>query len=48
LGGPLALETLPSPENRRWVSRRKAEVEAAVQGGLLASDKVCEHYSRTL
>src|ERR1700741_3075749 len=35
LGEPLTLDTLPPPETTRWVVRRKAEVVAAVNGGLL-------------
>src|SRR5690349_23947206 len=31
-----------------WVVRRKAEVVAAVNGGLLTIDEVCERYSLTL
>ncbi len=48
LGEPLTLDTLPPPETRRWVVRRKAEVVAAVNGGLLTVDEVCERYSLTL
>ncbi len=35
LGEPLTLASLPPPETTRWVVRRKAEVVAAVNGGLL-------------
>ena len=48
LGEPLTLETLPSPKTRRWVIRRKAQVVAAVQGGLLTFDEACERYRITL
>ena len=48
LGEQLTLEMLPQPETRRWVIRRKAEVVAAVQGGLLTFDEACERYSLTL
>lgn len=48
LGEPLTLESLPPPETRRWVVRRKAEVVAAVSGGLLTIDEVCERYTLTL
>ena len=48
LGEPLTLDSLPSPETRRWVPRRKAEVVAAVQGGLLTFDEACERYSLSL
>ena len=34
LGEPLTLESLPAPSTTRWVVRRKAEVVAAVAGGL--------------
>jgi hypothetical protein len=48
LGEPLTLDSLPPPETRRWVVRRKAEVVAAVNGGLLTVDEVCQRYSLTL
>ena len=48
LGEPLTLETLPPPETRRWVVRRKAEVVDAVNGGLLTVDEACARYSLTL
>ena len=48
LGEPLTLDSLPSPKTRRWVIRRKAQVVAAVQGGLLTFDEACERYSLTL
>lgn len=48
LGEPLTLADLPSPKTRRWVVRRKAEVVAAVNGGLLSVDEVLERYGLTL
>ena len=48
LGEPLTLDSLPPPETTRWVVRRKAEVVAAVAGGLLTVDKVCERYGLTV
>lgn len=48
LGEPLTLESLPVPGTTRWVVRRKAEVVAAVSGGLLTIDEVCERYSLTV
>jgi hypothetical protein len=48
LGEPLTLDSLPPPETTRWVVRRKAEVVAAVSGGLLSVDEACERYSLTL
>ena len=48
LGEPLTLETLPPPTTTRWVVRRKAEVVAAVNGGLLSIEEACERYGLTL
>lgn len=48
LGEPLTVADLPSPSTRRWVVRRKAEVVAAVNGGLLTIDEVLERYGLTL
>jgi hypothetical protein len=48
LGEPLTLDTLPPPSTSRWVVRRKAEVVAAVNGGLLTVDEACDRYSLTL
>ncbi|WP_425231202.1 DUF1153 domain-containing protein [Sphingomonas sp.] len=33
--GPLTLADLPPADTRRWVVRRKAEVLAAIRGGLI-------------
>jgi hypothetical protein len=48
LGELLTLDSLPPPSTTRWVVRRKAEVVAAVNGGLLTVDEVCDRYSLTL
>jgi hypothetical protein len=48
LGEPLTVDSLPAPETTRWVVRRKAEVVAAVNGGLLTIDEVCQRYGLTL
>ena len=48
LGELLTLDMLPAPHTTRWVVRRKAEVVAAVNGGLLTIDEVCERYRLTL
>jgi hypothetical protein len=45
LGEPLTIDSLPPPDTTRWVVRRKAEVVAAVNGGLLTIDEVCTRYS---
>ena len=43
-GELLTLETLPAPNTKRWVIRRKAEVVAAVRAGLLSMEQACERY----
>ncbi|KTT71485.1 DUF1153 domain-containing protein [Sphingomonas endophytica] len=48
LGEPLTLDSLPPPNTTRWVVRRKAEVVAAVNGGLLSVDDVCARYGLTV
>ncbi len=48
LGESLTLDSLPPQQTARWVVRRKAEVVAAVSGGLLSVDEACERYSLTL
>lgn len=48
LGEPLTMESLPPPGTTRWVVRRKAEVVAAVNGGLFSINDVCERYDLTL
>ena len=48
LGEPLTLDSLPAVGTTRWVVRRKAEVVAAVNGGLLSVDEACERYTLSL
>jgi hypothetical protein len=48
LGEPLGISDLPPANTKRWVVRRKAEVVAAVNGGLLSIDEVLERYNLTL
>ena len=48
LGEALTLDSLPHPSTRRWVIRRKAEVVAAVAGGLVTVDEACERYGLTI
>lgn len=43
-GKPLTLDDLPPPNTKRWVIRRKAEVVAAVRGGLLTLEEACDRY----
>ena len=47
-GEALTLDALPHPTTTRWVIRRKAEVVAAVNGGLLTVDQACRRYSISL
>jgi hypothetical protein len=47
-GGPLTIENLPSPMTKRWVIRRKAELVAAVRGGLLSLEEACGRYCLTV
>lgn len=46
-GDSLTLDDLPPPNTRRWVSRRKAEVVAAVRQGLLTLGDACKRYNLT-
>jgi hypothetical protein len=47
-GSPLTIADLPLPDTKRWVIRRKAEVVAAVRGGLLSIEEACRTYALTL
>ena len=47
-GSPLTVADLPPPNTRRWVIRRKAEVVAAVRGGLLSLEEACSRYTLTV
>lgn len=47
-GAPLTLADLPPSSTKRWVTRRKAEVVAAVRGGLLSLEEACARYLLTL
>ena len=44
VGEMLAFEDLPPPSESRWTPRRKAEVVAAVRGGLLTFDEALSRY----
>lgn len=44
-GEVLTLEDLPPPNTKRWVIRRKAQVVAAVRGGLISLDEACRRYA---
>ncbi len=43
-GTELTAGSLPSSKTVRWVARRKADVVAAVRGGLLSVDQACARY----
>ena len=47
-GSRLTIADLPPKNTKRWVIRRKAEVVAAVRGGLLSIDEACERYRLTV
>ena len=47
-GSPLTIADLPPPSTKRWVIRRKAEVVAAVRGGLLSLEEACQRYTLTI
>ena len=48
LGYPLTHENLPPPGTTRWTAFRKAEVVAAVDGGLLEFEQACDRYELTI
>ena len=43
-GQPLTVDSLPPPNTKRWVIRRKAEVVSAVRSGLISLEEACERY----
>src|ERR1700744_3598601 len=47
-GSPLTVADLPPTTTKRWVIRRKAEVVAAVRGGLLSLEEACSRYTLTV
>jgi hypothetical protein len=47
-GSRLTIADLPAPGTKRWVARRKAEVVAAVRGGLISLEEVCSRYKLTV
>jgi hypothetical protein len=48
LGEKLTLASLPASSTRWWNARRKAEVVAAIDGGLLTTTEACERYDLSL
>ena len=43
-GQPISIGDLPPADTERWVVRRKAQVVAAVRGGLITLEEACERY----
>lgn len=43
-GQRLTKDDLPASDTKRWVIRRKAEVVAAVRGGLITIEEACAKY----
>jgi Protein of unknown function (DUF1153) len=43
-GQTITRADLPPRDTKRWVTRRKAEVVAAVQGGLISLEEACDRY----
>ncbi|HYG87154.1 MAG TPA: DUF1153 domain-containing protein [Azospirillum sp.] len=43
-----ALEALPVPDTRRWVSSRKQAVVLAVRTGVITMAEACERYSLSI
>ena len=46
-GQRITRDSLPPANTKRWVIRRKAEVVAAVRGGLLTLEEACTRYMLT-
>ena len=44
-GSCLTLKDLPPPHTKRWVSSRKAQIVAAINGKLLSVEDACETYA---
>ncbi len=45
---PRLLVEIPPTQTKRWVPRRKAQVVAAVRGGVLSLDEACDRYALTV
>jgi hypothetical protein len=45
VGTSVSLESLPPPDTKRWVIRRKAEVVAAVRAGVISLEDACTRYT---
>ena len=47
-GRRLKSVNLPPADLKRWVPQRKAEVVAAVRGGVISLDEACRRYALTV
>jgi hypothetical protein len=47
-GEVITIADLPQAGTMRWVPRRKAQVVAAVRGGLISLDDACARYALTV
>lgn len=47
-GERMTMHDLPHAKNDRWIARRKAEVVAAIEGGLLTVAGACARYELSL
>jgi hypothetical protein len=45
VGAVVSVDSLPSPDTKRWVIRRKAEVVAAVRAGVISLEDACKRYT---
>jgi len=44
----MTLDSLPPPNTKRWVVRRKAEVVAGVRSGLISLEEACKRYTLSI
>ncbi len=44
----LTVDSLPPADTKRWVTRRKAEVVAAVRNGLISLEEACHRYQLSI
>ncbi len=48
MGEELTIDSLPPPNTTRWVSRRKAQVVTAIEGGLITAEEACARYCMSM
>jgi hypothetical protein len=44
----VSVDSLPPPNTKRWVIRRKAEVVAAVRAGIISLEEACRRYTLSI